>query len=50
MLLKSYYYVENWEIPQSGPELPPPALIRSPDYPLKGQSQILVVPGLVCSF
>ena len=26
MLLKSNYYVENLEIPESGPELPPPAL------------------------
>jgi len=26
MLLKSNYYVENLEIPESGPELPPLAL------------------------
>ena len=27
MLLKSNYYVENLEIPESGPELPPLALL-----------------------
>ena len=47
MLLKSYHYVENLEIPQSGPELPPPALsFLSPTlsyYPMQSDFELSLI-------